>query len=81
MAQRKTVVKSRTELAKVMTKFEGGKSQAKIGDVREMFKKLIALEAAGYLANRKSIFTMLRKEAVAEAKKVKAKQDKKKAAK
>lgn len=78
MAQRKTVVKSRTELAKVMTKFEGGKSQVKVGDMNETFKKLIALEAAGYLANRKSIFTMLRKEAIALAKKKKAK---KKAAK
>lgn len=77
--QRKTVVKDRTELAKVMTKFESGKSQSKIGDVREIFKKLIALEAAGYVAGRKSIMTMLRREAVAIAKK-QIEKNKKKAA-
>lgn len=68
---RKSIVKNRSELANVLAIAEAGKSQAKVGDLRQALKALIAIEAAGILKGRKSIFSMLRKEARAKAAKIK----------
>lgn len=70
---RKSVVKNRSELASVLAKIEAGKSQAKIADIRQLLKILIALDAAGIISGRKSIFAALRREsrALAEKKRLK----------
>jgi hypothetical protein len=69
--KRKTIVKDRNELANILAKLEGGKSQAKVADVRQAMKLLVSLEAAGIAKGRKSIFMMLRREAHTVAKKIK----------
>lgn len=71
MASRKQVVKDRADLANVVTKFEKGKSQVKVGDVREVLRILVGIEAAGYVKGHKSVFMMMRKESVALGKKAK----------
>ena len=38
------------KLASILAKIEGGKSQAKIGDIRELLKIIIALEATHLVA-------------------------------
>ncbi len=68
---RKSIVKDRSDLANVLTLCEAGKSQIKVGDMRQALKALVAIEAAGYLKGKKSIFAMLRKEAKTKAAKVK----------
>ena len=68
---RKSIVKDRSELANVLTLVESGKSQIKVGDMRQALKALVAIEAAGILKGRKSIFMMLRKESRLKAAKVK----------
>lgn len=68
---RKPIVKDRADLANLMTKLEGGKSNMKVGDSREFLKKLVHLEKAGYMTGKLSIFAMLRREAVALAMKTK----------
>ncbi len=73
MGVRKQIVKDRSQLANVMAKLEGGKSEISVGDMRQALKLLVAVEAAGYKVGRKSIMTMLRKDAIAMAKKVKKK--------
>lgn len=69
MARRKDIVKTRSELANVLAKLEKGKTEAKVGDIRQVLKWLVSVEAAGYLIRRKSILIMLRKDAIALAKK------------
>lgn len=76
MASRKETVISRNDLANKLAKLELGKTEAKVGDVRELLKRLVQLEAAGYVASRKSALLKLRKEAVIMAKKIKAKKTK-----
>lgn len=77
--QREEIVKDRAELANLITKLEGGKSSAKVHHIREAFKKLVHLEKQGYIEGKKSIFAMLRREAVALAEKEMAKKTAKKA--
>lgn len=71
---RKSVVKNRSELASVLAKIEAGKSQAKIPDIRQLLKIMVALEAVGIISRRKSIFIALRREAraLADKKRLKA---------
>lgn len=73
MAARKQIVKSRSHLANMLAKVEEGKSEATVGDIRQILKWMVMLEAGGYLIRRKSIFTMLRKEAIVIANKKKKK--------
>jgi hypothetical protein len=77
MASRKQLVKNRADLANKLAKLEVGKSQIKVGDAREFLKRFVQFEATGILTARKSAFIMLRKEAVALAKKHYAKKHKK----
>ena len=55
----------------MLAKSEAGKSQAKVGDIRQVLKILIAIDAAGFKLRRKSLFSMLRREAKIKSKKIK----------
>ena len=68
---RKHIVKNRAALANLMAKMEGGKSQAKIGDIRQLLKILVNLEVQSILEDKESILEMLRKEAEEKAAKKK----------
>ena len=57
MAKLKTLVKSRAELAAGMARMEGGKSEARVGDIRQLLKLLIYFEAKGYATGHRSIFS------------------------
>ena len=70
---KKPMVANERELASLIAKAEDGKSQAKIGDIRQAIKILKKADVAATLASRRSPLTMLRKMAIAEAKKIKAK--------
>ena len=78
MATRKQLVKDRSDLANKLTKLNGGK-KVPVGQIRETFKLLKKMEIAGFASGAKSIYKMLREEAVAEGKLLVAK--KRKAAK
>lgn len=77
MGKRKELVDSPMKLAALLTKIEGGKSQIKVGDMRQAVKIIIDLEAALRVAGYKSILVMLRKKAQAKADKVKKAKKKK----
>lgn len=84
MAKRKRIVKDRAEIANLITKREGGKSQSKVGDTRQQLKILKNLEVQSILNGAASVVLLIRKEARKEAKaimmkrkKVKAKKSKK----
>lgn len=66
--ERKKLIKDKNHLASVIAKMEGKKSQATIGDIREILKILIALDAASFMSHKKSVLIMLRKEALKIAK-------------
>lgn len=76
MAARKQLVKDRSHLANVLAKIEGGKSEIKIGDMRQALRLLKKVEVAGFAIGAKSIFKMLREEAVVEGKALVAKRKK-----
>ena len=64
------------QLAAILAKLEGGKSQIKIGDMRQAMKMMIALDSALHVAGYKSALIMLRRKAVQQAKAIKAKKGK-----
>lgn len=68
---RKKIVVDRNNLASILTKLEGGKSQIKLGDMRQAMKLIVTLEAALIATGHKSVLLMLRKEAMAKAKSAK----------
>lgn len=70
---RKIVVHNRKEYANMLTLLEGGKSEIKVGDMRQAFKLIVNLEAALIMAGRRSAIMLLRREAVAKAKAMKLK--------
>ena len=57
------LVETRGALANQLAKLEKGKSQAKVGDIREALRLLIELEVIGISVRARSIMIMLRKEA------------------
>lgn len=72
-AKRKDLTSSQREYASLLAKLEGGKSQASIGDVRQLRKIMVSLEAALILAGYKSELLKMRAEARAVAKKQRTK--------
>ena len=73
---RKITVTNRNKLASMICKLEGGKSEIKIGDMRQALKMIVVLEAALIVKGHRSGLMVLRREAVAKAKKLKSKQGK-----
>ena len=65
---RKQLVTSRAQYANLLTKLEGGKSNVKVGDMRETLRLVVGLEATLIVAGHKSALLILRKEAVEKAK-------------
>lgn len=70
---------TKSQLSNMLTKLEAGKSQIKVGDMRQAMSLLVLLEAAFINAGYKSSLLPLRKLAVLEAAKAKAKEAKLKA--
>lgn len=62
MAKRKELVQNRGQLANLMTKLEAGKSQTKVGDMRQALKILKNLDRECTKKGYKSILVMLRRE-------------------
>jgi hypothetical protein len=62
-------VKNERELASLIALAEDGKSQAKIGDIRQAIKILKMADLAATLQGRRSPLTLLRKMVLSEAKK------------
>jgi len=58
----------RATVANLLTILEGGKSQAKVGDVRQLLKLLILAEVQCLKTKQPSILLALRKEARIKAK-------------
>jgi hypothetical protein len=71
--KRKSILENRNEYASILTKVEGGKSQIKVGDMRQALKIMVRLETALIRAGYKSAMMVLRREAVAKAKALKKK--------
>ena len=76
MPKRKQIAETPMELAAILTKLEGGKSQIKIGDMRQAMKMMITLETALQVAGYKSAMMLLRRKAVQQAKAIKEKKKK-----
>lgn len=68
---KKPALTTERELASIIAKAEGGKSQASIGDIRQAIKILKKADLAATVAGRRGPLTMLRKMVLAEAKKLK----------
>jgi hypothetical protein len=66
---KKQIVKDRQQLASIIAQIEGGKSQIKIGDVRQALKILKTVDLQLTKTGYKSVLVMLRKEVIREAKK------------
>lgn len=72
------MAKNRQQYASLLAKLEGGKSEARIGDIRQILKLQKDLELQMVLMGYKSLLLGIRREAVAEAKKLIAKKGKRK---
>lgn len=70
--------KDRADLVNQLAQFEAGRSEARVGDLRQIFKLLIEFDAHSMVNGQKSVLIMLRREARAMAVKIKAKRKKKK---
>lgn len=73
MAGRKKIVETPMQYAALLTKMEGGKSQIKVGDMRQALRLMRALETSLILSGYRSALLMIRREAVEQAKKIRAK--------
>jgi hypothetical protein len=72
MGVRKQLFKNRVQFADHLAKREGGKSQGKRGDLQQFAKLMVRVEADLYKKGHKSAVLMIRREAVALAKKEQA---------
>jgi len=72
-AKKKDLTSSPREYASIIAKLEAGKSQASIGDIRQVRKLMVSLEAALILSGYKSELLKMRAEARAVAAKQRGK--------
>lgn len=63
MRGRKSLISDRDKYASILAKLEAGKSSVKIGDMRQVMKLLVTLEATLIKAGYKSGLMVLRREA------------------
>lgn len=72
MAKRKRIVQNRAQLSNLLTRIEGGKSQAKVGDIRQVMKLLVEVETVAILSTCASVVMPIRREAREKAAKIRA---------
>ncbi len=65
---RKETVKNLMDYANKLTKLEGGKSQARVHDVRELLALMVKMDAKATVKGHKSAIMVLRRSAVQKAK-------------
>jgi hypothetical protein len=73
MKMQKQLVKTRNGLASLMAKLENTKAPARLNAFRQALKLVVLADAQARADGYRSVFTMLNKESIALAKKLKAK--------
>lgn len=67
MSKRKEMVPTVNKLASLIAELEGGKSESRIGDIRQILKLVVDMDAKATRMGMRAPLTMLRKIAINKA--------------